>query len=626
VSYGYNGKILKINLTNREISVEKPDDNFYRTYMGGRNIGAYFLLKEMDPTTEPFSPDNVIIFSLSIISGVPVPGPSKYSVVTKSPLTNAFAESEAGGFWGPELKFAGFDAIVIKGKSPNPVYIWINNGQVEIKDAAHLWGKITGDTQQLIREELNDERVRIAQIGPAGENKVRYACVISDLNHANGRTGVGAVMGSKNLKAVVVRGNKKNINFKNNDEIKKIASKFAKNYKDYPALQGLQKLGTSGMVNDLNASGMLPTKNFKYGNFDGAEKISGGFMEKTIGVGQEGCYACPVRCKHSVEVKEPYEVERKYGGPEYETIGVFGSSCGINDIKAIAKANELCGKYGLDTISTGGMIAFAIDCYSEGLLKDLKGIELKYGDAEMMLQLVEDIARRKGLGDILAEGAKGAIKILGKETEKYAMHVKGQMLPAHEPRGKVSVGLSYAVAPQGADHMTAEHDTCFESENCFLEQLYPLGILEPLGALDLGPKKIRQFVYLQQLSSLHNVLCICTFTCAVLGALRLKDMSDLVEAATGWETSVWELMKAGERGINMARMFNIMNGFTKEDDMIPERFFEPLEGKNPLEGKSISKSEFIKARDYYYEMMNWSEQGIPRRAKLDELNIGWIVK
>jgi len=372
VSYGYNGKILKINLTNREISVEKPNDNFYRTYMGGRNIGAYFLLKEMDPTTEPFSPDNIIIFSLSIISGVPAPGPSKYSVVTKSPLTNAFAESEAGGFWGPELKFAGFDAIAIKGKSPDPVYIWINNGKVEIKDATHLWGKITGDTQQLIREELNDERVRIAQIGPAGENKVRYACIISDLKHANGRTGVGAVMGSKNLKAVVVRGNKKNINFKNNDEIKKIASKFAKNYKDYPALQGLQKLGTSGMVNDLNASGMLPTKNFKYGNFDGAEKISGGFMEETIGVGQEGCYACPVRCKHSVEVNEPYEVERKYGGPEYETIGVFGSSCGINDIKAIAKANELCGKYGLDTIFHRRYDRFCNRLLFCGIIKRLK--------------------------------------------------------------------------------------------------------------------------------------------------------------------------------------------------------------------------------------------------------------
>lgn len=626
--YGYNGKILKVDLSNEKIWIEEPSEVFYRTYMGGRNIGAYYLLKETPSNVDPLSPENIVVFAISVISGAPIPGPCKYSVVTKSPLTNAYGEAEAGGFWGAELKFAGFDAIVIKGKAVRPVYLWINNGRVEIKDAAHLWGKTTGECEYLIKKELKNNRIKVSQIGIAGENKVKYACVIADIIHANGRTGAGAVLGSKNLKAIAVKGDKTNISFYNVPYIKEMGKIFHKTYHDTPFLSSSHYLGTPGNVSPLNAMGMLPTENFKHGVFDEAKKISGETLNETIKIGQEGCYACPVKCKRIVELKnELYKVEKKYGGPEYETIASFGSYCKVNDLGAIAKANELCNKYGLDTISTGGMIAYAMECYENGFLtkKDTNGVELCFGNAVGMVNLVEDIANREGLGDILADGPIIAAEKIGEETKIYAMHVKGQILPAHEPRGKVGVGLSYALAPQGADHVTAEHDTCFTDTTYFLKQLYPLGILEPVDARDLSPKKVRMYIYLQQLSSLHNVLCLCNFTSAVLGVLRLKDISNLVEAATGWETSVWELMKSGERGINLARVFNNREGVTNKEDVLPDRIFNPLADKSPLACKGISKNDFQMAIKSYYEMMNWSENGTPRKAKLEELNIGWLA-
>jgi len=624
MSYGYTGRILKVDLTKELLTIDKNDEKFYRTYMGGRNIGAYYLLKDSPPNVDPFSPDNIVVFAVSIITGVNFPGVSKYSIVTKSPLTGGYAESEAGGYWGPELKFAGFDAIVIRGKAKNPVYLWIHDGEAEIKDAKHIWGKTTGESEALIKEELGS-KIYIAQIGPAGENLVRYACVLNDLRYANGRAGTGAVLGSKNLKAIVVKGASKPTAF-NPKAILELRKNFSKEWRKNDFMQSLREVGTAIVVSGLNAGGMFPTKNFNEGVFKYASKISGETLRDTMMVGKEGCFACPVRCKPIIKVEG---IDSKYGSPEYETIGTLGSYCCINDLSIIAKGNELCNKYGMDTISTGGMIAFAMECYENGVIgpSDTENMELRFGRADVLLRLIEMIAHRKGIGDILAEGPVYAIKKFGPESGKFAMHVKGQPFPAHEPRGKgFGIGLSYAIAPQGADHCTVEHDACFENESVFLKNVYPMGILEPINRFNLGPEKIRLFVYLECLNSLHNILGICNFTGSVLGINTLPRIAKLVSAVTGWETSGWELVKVGERGINLAKCFNVREGFTRSDDRLPQRMFEPLKG-GVNEGKYIEKKDFESALTMYYEMRGWDiERGIPKRSKLSELNIEWALE
>jgi len=619
-----NGKILKVDLSNEKIEIENPSEVFYRRYMGGRNWAAYHLLKENKPNIDPFNPENRVIFATSIITGVPIPGACRFTGATKSPLTGGYGEAEAGGWWGPELKFAGYDAVVISGKADRPVYLWIQDGEVEIRPAEHLWGKTTGKVERLIRKELGDDRIRVLQIGPAGEKLVRFAGVVNELRHFNGRTGIGAVMGSKNLRAIAVRGNRK-IKVNDPEKIRHLAKWFSQKMKQHPGMLWHRDLGTAKAVVPLSEMGMLPTRNFREGTIDAAEMISGERMKETIIVGEEGCYACPVKCKKKVKIEGKHQVDPIYGSPEYETIGAFGPLCGIVDIKAIAKANELCNKYGIDTISTGAIIAFAMECYENGIItnKDTDGIDLKFGSAKAMLKLVEMIANRKGIGDILAEGSLRAAKKFGKGAEKFAIQVKGQECPLHEPRGKWGVGLGYAVSPTGADHLVAAHDPCFETEGDFLDQVRPLGILEPVNSLDLGPQKIRLFSYLQCAWSLYNVLDICIFVGVPEQSMfSFRNLVEIIEAATGWRTSVFELMKLGERSVNLTRIFNIREGFTSKEDTLPERFFQPLQ-KGPLEGKYIPKNEFIKALDLYYKMRGWSSDGIPQLHKLQELDIEW---
>lgn len=624
--YGYNGKILRVDLTAGDVSIETLDEAFYRRYLGGRALAAYFLLREVPPRIDPFDPRNKLIFAVSVVTGAPVPGANRFLVAAKSPLTNTYGEAEAGGFWGPELKFAGFDAIIVEGRAEKPVYLWIHDGEAEIRDAGRLWGKTTKETQEEIRKELGDSRIRVAAIGPAGENLVRYACIISEGKYANGRGGMGAVMGSKNLKAVAVRGFMEP-KFYDESKLRDLARKFNERMRENPGSVSRSTYGTAELVLPLNELGMLPTRNFREGVFEGAEKISGERMKETILVGRKGCYACPIGCKRVVVAKEPYATDPDYGGPEYETIASLGSLCGIDDLSAIAYANQLCNAYGLDTISTGVTIAFAMECYERGILTkdDTGGIELKFGNKDAMLRLVEMIAKREGIGDLLAEGVMRAAEKIGKGAEKIAMHVKGKEVPMHEPRGKVGVGLMYAVSPVGADHLQAAHDTGLEK----LPDVYkPLGILEPMDRFSLGPEKVRAIVYLQMWWSLLNCLCMCLFTVAPhpSGVFTVDDVREIVNAVTGWNMSLWELMKVGERGITMLRCFNIREGIGRKDDTLPERLFEPLPS-GPLEGRRISKEELDRAISLYYEMLGWDpENGVPRAAKLYELDLGWLVK
>jgi aldehyde:ferredoxin oxidoreductase len=621
--HGYNGKILRVDLNSETIGVEEPQEILYSRYLGGGTLALHYLLNELEPKSDPLGPENMLIFAGSVISGTPASGLSRFSVAAKSPLTGAFGEAEAGGWWIPELKFAGYDAIVIKGKASRPVYLWIHDGEAEIRDARHLWGKLAKETQEEIRKELGDDRIRISLIGPAGEKLVKVACILNELKHANGRTGLGAVMGSKNLKAIAVRGKKK-MEVADEEAVKRLTKWLRDSYEE--PYFSIGNLGTSRVTVMLSEQGILPTFNFREGSFEGAEAISGETMSKTILVRRGTCYGCFVRCKREVQVSEPYSVDPIYGGPEYETVAAFGSMCGINDLKAISMANQLCNAYGLDTISTGSLISFAMECYENGILKkgDTGGIDLRFGNVEAMIRLVEMIGKREGLGDILAGGILSAAEKFGKGADRFAMHVKGMPLPFHEPRGKAGVGLGYAVSPTGPDHMEYPHDPFWATE-AGIALLRPLGILEPVDVFDLGPKKVRIFIYLQQYWDLLNSLGVCMFTTKPFGPQTFNGIVDYVKAVTGWETSLFDLLKVGERHANMARIFNLREGFTARDDTLPDRFFNPMEG-GTLKGKKINKEQFSKAIETYYEMMGWdSETGIPKKEKLAELDLDWLT-
>jgi aldehyde:ferredoxin oxidoreductase len=623
VPFGYNGKILRVNLTQKTFKIEEPDEIIYRTYIGGGAFACYYLLEEQGPGVDPLGPENHLIFMTSAVSGTPGPGFSRFTVSARSPLTGAFAETEAGGWFGPELKFAGFDGIVIEGKAAEPVYLSIQDEKVEIHSAANLWGKEVGEVQDLIHQELADSKVRIAQIGPAGEKLVRYACIINELKHVNGRTGMGAVMGSKNLRAIAVRGSSKP-ELAHPEKVKELVKWFAKNY--LSKLKERQEVGTASVVIPLNLAGILPTRNFNSGEFEHAEAIDGTTMRDTILVGRGGCYVCPVRCKREVAFEEPYSVQKRYGGPEYETVGALGSLVGVGDLKAIAKGNELCQRYGIDTISAGACIAFAMECYEHGILKekDCGDIKLNFGNAEGMLKMIEMIARREGIGDLLAEGVLRAAKQIGKGSEKFAMHVKGQEAPLHDPRGKTGLGLAYALSPTGADHVEHPHDPMFQAWNENLKEAAMLGILEPVKPLSMGPDKVRHYFYLQHVWGLYNLIGLCQFVGFPVGRFSLDHITEYVKAVTGWNTTLWELLKATERSFQLFRVFNCREGFTKKDDTLPDRFFQPLPN-GALKGHRINRKEFDEAIDLFYGMMGWQPDGKPTKSKLHEIGLSWLI-
>lgn len=618
---GYVGRILRVNLSSERLTVEEPPEHFYRRYFGGEAFVAYFLLNEVQHGVEPLGPDNKLIFAAGPLTGVPVGGCGRHSVGGKSPLTGAFGEAEAGGYWGAELKMAGFDAIIVEGRAESPVYLLIRDGEAQIRDARHLWGLRTLECQNAIRAELGDPGIKVAQIGPAGENQVRFACIVNDLDAFAGRTGMGAVMGSKNLKAVACRGHRRP-GLADPQAVATIARWIRNNA---PANnKAMRDLGTASLVTALNRQGGLPTCNFRKGSFDTADRISGEAMRDTIFVRRRSCFACPVQCKREVAADEPYAVDPAYGGPEYETLAALGSNCGIDDLNAIAKGNELTAAYGLDSISCGSVIAYAMECFEEGLLtpQDTGGLDLRFGNGPAMLQMIEQIALRQGLGALLSEGVARASRKMGPASTEFALHIKGQELPMHEPRWKQGMGVGYSVSPTGADHCHNMHDSAYAKSSSLLEQLKALGILEPLPTNDLSPAKMRMLIY--HSLWMHFLNCaVCCYFVMVYGLVGFERVADLVNAVTGWDTSVFELMKLGERAVTLARAFNRREGFTSHDDDMPLRFFAP-HVSGPLQGVALDREAFDKAKELYYDMMGWP-QGSPSTGKLAELGIEWVT-
>jgi aldehyde:ferredoxin oxidoreductase len=622
--FGYHGKILHLHLDELTIDVETPSDDFYQTYFGGSALGLYYLLKNTPAGADPLGPENTLVLALSPLTGTPISGQSRMTAVAKSPLTDAVGDAQCGGFFPAELKFTGYDAIVIYGRAERPVYLWINNGEAELRPAEHLWGKTTGEVDDLLKGELGDDKIQVLQAGMAGENGVRFSAIMNMANRANGRTGMGAVMGSKNLKAIAVRG-KQRPKVADSKGLNQLARWGAKEFPDSD-VYGLGLLGTAEIVASQNKDGGLPTRNWFSGAFEGWKPIDGKTMEKTILKERDTCYACTVRCKRVVEITEgPYIVDPRYGGPEYETLSTFGSYCGIDDLEAIAYANQLCNMYGMDTISCGATIAWAMDCFEQGLIttEDTGGEALRFGDADAMVQMVEAIARREGFGDLLAEGSARAAERIGRGTQDLVVSVKKQEMPAHMPQVKRSLGLIYAVNPFGADHQSHEHDPGYGD---YPERMAEIGLTDPQPDDVLNEEKVHYALVTEHLYSALDTVNMCQF---VFGpAWQLYSTGHLVEAmrhVMGQDYSIDDVLRIGERRLNLLRAFNARESIGREADKLPKKMYQALTG-GASDGVALTEVEVEDAKDIYYQMAGWEvSSGRPTRKKLEELELGWVA-
>ena len=626
---GVHRKILHVNLTKGETRVEEPPEAFYRLLVGGRALVAYFLLRDLPPDTDPFSPDNLLIFAPGILQGTNLPGSGRHGVGGKSPLTGAIASAEAGGWWGHEFKRAGFDALVVRGQAERSVYLWIKNGEVEIRPADHLWGLLTAPAQQAIHDELGDDKVRVAQIGPAGENKVLYAAVMHDINRAAGRNGMGALMGSKNLKAVAVRGTMK-VPIVERKPVTAVSKWLGANYKTLAAwaAEGVGR-GTQDSLPYLGYVGGLPTQNFSLPDFENKALLSGERNYEMFLKERDTCQACPINCKQvfAHESDNPYQkLDPTYGGPEYEAMAAFGSNCGVDDNLAVCKANELANAYGLDAISTGASIAFVMECFENELLSvaDTGGLEFRWGNADLLVRAVEMIAKRERFGDVMAEGVARMSRRFGPETEPFNLTIKGQELPMHEPRLKHALGIGYAVAPVGADHMMNMHDTEFARAGGGIDRVnsaLPEGQkVHPQSPQEIDENKMR--IFYNELNWMH--FQDCAINCHFY-PYSYEHLAQALSGVTGIEYTIQDILAVGARAQTLSRLFNLREGFTADDDKLPKRVRKAFQS-GPIAGKEISDETFVWAKRRYYEMMGWDgETAVPSAACLEELGLDRLL-
>jgi aldehyde:ferredoxin oxidoreductase len=631
MSYGYHGKILHINLTIGKMEVETPPESFYRKYMGGSAMAMSYILREVPKGADPLGSENVLTIFDSVVTGASISGLSRINVNAKSPMSGAIGDSQAGGFFPAEFKFAGYDGLVLRGKSPKWVYLTIINGEAKLHDAAHLLGKVTGEVDALLKAEVGDPKAQVMQVGPAAEKGVRFSSIVNMANRMNGRTGMGLVMASKKLKAVVVRGKAKPV-VADQQALAALNRTGPEGVKTNPDMDGLAKFGTAVVVMYNNMIGTLPTRNQSEGQFELAEPISGEKMAETILKARETCFACIVRCKRVVEIEEgKYKFDRLYGGPEYETIGLFGASCGIGDLEVVAQAHQICDMHGVDSITCGATMAFAMECYEKGIItkEDTGGIDLRFGNGDAMLEVLLQIVTKSGkLGPVLAEGSARAAQVWGKGAEECLTTVKNEEAPAHMPQAKRSLGLIYAVNPFGADHQSSEHDPYYEDgvAEFNLNRLKEIGLGTPQPARSLTPEKVR-FAYLTQVFySMMDTLDLCQFVFGPTWCLYgPKETALMVKAVTGWDVGVDELMTIGKRRINLMRTFNAREGLGRKDDQLPGKFFKLLTGTGPTAGVSVTHEEMNAALDEYYKLAGFTKDGIPTRETLKELDIEWAA-
>ncbi len=625
---GYTGKILHVDLSAGTCMVEEPDEVFYRTYIGGACMGAYYVARNVPPKIDALDKNNILAFTLSPVTGAAVSGTARHCVSCKSPQTGTIAASEAGGFWGAELKYAGFDGLIITGRAAEPTYLWITDGSWELRDASAVWGRDTGSTQDIIREELNDPKARVACIGTAGEVGVKYAGIVNELRHFNGRNGMGAVMGSKNLKAVAVRGTLKP-DFADPDVIKGLAKRSTEIFKGNDFFSYFRKVGTNINVEGHIPVGGMPTRNWTTGTFEGVESLTGELYAETMMNEPGTCRGCIQACKREIKegITSPEIIDPRYGGPEYETVGMCGSNIGLSSFEEIAAINQLAAKAAVDTISLGGVIGFVMECFEKGIITSaqIDGIEARFGSYKAAMQLAKKVVSKDGIGEVLAEGTAHAARHFGPEAEKLAVHVKNKEFPAHMPHIKASLSLAYAFNPFGPDHVSSEHDGGLAGDPPG-ERLQGLGFYHSIDPSELSLDKARLFAYSQRWVSGIDSVSVCQFIFNTWSIFGFEELMELINAATGWNYTLFEFMLLGERRVNIMREFNTREGFSQEEDILPERLFDvPLEGDGPSSGRKIDRDIFLKCREYYYSINGWNQiTGHPEDYKLHELGLGWM--
>jgi aldehyde:ferredoxin oxidoreductase len=579
---------------------------------------------------DPVGPENILTLMTGVTTGAAISGQSRINANAKSPISGGIGDSQSGGFFPAELKFAGFDGIVIKGKSPKPVYLAIIDGNYELRDAAHLMGKKSGEVDDIIHAEV-DPKAEILQHGIGAENGVLFSSLVSMSNRHNGRTGMGLVMASKNLKAVVVRGRKK-VEVADQKSLVALNRTGPKAIPENDDMDGLAKYGTAVVVLFNNTIGSLPTRNYTEGQFESCEPISGERMAETVLKERDTCYACVVKCKRVVEIKDgPYKVDPRYGGAEYETLGTFGSYCGVDDLAAINLANQVCNEYAVDTIAAGATIAFAMECYEKGIItKDQTGgLDLKFGNQDAMLKALDMMVNGEGeFGKTLGMGSERAAKVWGKGSDEFLITVKGAEAPAHMPHAKRSLGLIYAVNPFGADHQSSEHDPYYEEgvADFNLDRLKQIGLETPQPAYSLTEEKIRFAFETEVFYSMLDSAELCQFVYGPTWTLYdAKDTAHMISSVTGWDVTVDELMEVGRRRLNLFRVFNAREGFGRKDDKLPKKFFKALKGEGPTAGIALTHEEIDSAIDTYYKLAGWTEDGVPTPQTLEKLDLAWAI-
>jgi aldehyde:ferredoxin oxidoreductase len=566
----------------------------------------------------------VLIFGAGALTGTSAPSSGRMTVTFKSTATNLYAKSTAGGHWGAELKFAGYDNIVILGASTKPTYLWIDDKHVEIKDAGKIWGRNVRETDKMIKEELGDEEIKIACIGPAGENMVKFAAVMNSVYNAAGRCGGGAVMGSKKLKAIAVRGTG-TIEVADPEAFDKLAIEARKSLAKDSGAQGLYLYGTAGFVPGVNESYAFPSYNFRAGHIDDAYHISGqyqvegGYLKR-----RHGCFACTISCHRFTSIDSGPYAGAYAGGPEYETTGALGAGCGHANLETVIKANELCNIYGLDTISTGAVIQWAMECYEKGIItdKDTDGLILEWGNSDAILGLINKIAFREGFGNILAEGTKIASEIVGKDSWKFAVQAKGLEQSRVETRAAKGYALAFAVNPRGPDHLHTEVIAEFGLTPEGIALIEKITGDKKYARPDIIEKRAEIVRWHEDCYAVTDSLGFCAFATTLAYAVNPDNMAKMFTAATGIKITEEEIMNAGRRIVTLEKCFNVREGASRKDDVLPYRLMNEAAPAGPVKGMMNSAQELNKMLDEYYSLHEWdAENGWPTAEVLEKLNL-----
>jgi aldehyde:ferredoxin oxidoreductase len=619
MTHAFTGTILRVDLTHGTVQPEPTRLDWGRDFLGGAGLATRYHYHEVPQGTDPLGPGNHLIFMTGLLTGTASASASRYSVVARSPQTGIWGQANSGGSFGPALKWSGYDGVIFEGISPEPVVLRIIEGKAELRSASHLWGKNVPETEAALIEEAG-QPLTVACIGRGGENLVRYASIMNNRHRAAGRCGLGAVMGSKRLKAVACAG-RTPVSLAQPERFRQAVDR-QREYMDESVLKiAFETFGTNMIADMVNVRGGYPTHNWREGRFEAIDEVNGTAMTDKILVEGVRCYACPVACGRGTEIREGKWKGHRGEGPEYETTDTFGAMCGVSDLNAITMANYLCNEQGLDTISTGATIAFAMECYERGLLTPelTGGLALKFGDADLIVELVGMIARREGVGALLAEGTRAMAERLGQGSEHFAMHVKGLELPAYDPRAAKITGLGYVTANRGGDHMTGyvQGPTFVDAPFLIVEDS---AIRDPFIA-DPGEAHV--------LVDLENALTVldCIGGCKFMGiVLTAEDIAELIAAATGWEFTVQDFRRAGERVYNLARLYCVREGIRREHDVLPQRLMHDPLPDGPAKGMVIDQATLEALKDAYYDARGWDRSsGIPSVDRLEQLGLGDLV-